>query len=257
EAELAPAVEGEYISLAFLEKKLPPLDDGAVLSFERQGHCSIRQVFSSDEMELLVPSVKAAFAEQELAALQQKVSVYFRESALAAARDDPDALRAQLEQLPPEQIPFLQARGCGGDGGGGGGKEAATVFNLFRSGGAHSELVRRLVTSKRLAAVASQLLGCDSRVLVYQDSVFVKRPGDGPTRWHSDLNMAPFDTNDFITIWIPLADVPAPEDGGTGLLFASRSHRDFALNYWQDPHAGEDLSERYREESYGAMALGE
>ena len=41
--------------------------------------------------------------------------------------------------------------------------------------------------------------------------------------------MAPFDTNDFVTCWIPLQIVPAQEDGGSGLSFASGSHR--SVNY--------------------------
>ena len=45
-------------------------------------------------------------------------------------------------------------------------------------------------------------------VRLYQDALFVKRPGDGETQWHSDLNTAPFDTNDFVTCWLPLHPVP-------------------------------------------------
>jgi hypothetical protein len=33
-----------------------------------------------------------------------------------------------------------------------------------------------------------------------QDSIFHKRLGDAPTRWHCDLNMAPLDTNRFLTV---------------------------------------------------------
>ena len=40
-----------------------------------------------------------------------------------------------------------------------------------------------------------------------QSTVFLKRPGDGPTHWHSDLNMVPIDTNQFVTIWIPLRPI--------------------------------------------------
>ena len=40
--------------------------------------------------------------------------------------------------------------------------------------------------------------------IVAQSNVFMKRPGDGPTNWHSDLNMVPIDTNQFVTIWVPL-----------------------------------------------------
>lgn len=50
---------------------------------------------------------------------------------------------------------------------------------------------------RRFGHVAAQLLGVP-RVRLYQDSIFTKRSGDGPTLWHSDLNMAPFDTNDFV-----------------------------------------------------------
>ncbi len=48
--------------------------------------------------------------------------------------------------------------------------------------------------------------------------------------------MAPFDTNDFLTVWIPLQAVPSAEEGGSGLSFASASHRDFALPFWSGPN---------------------
>lgn len=50
--------------------------------------------------------------------------------------------------------------------------------------------------------------------------------------------MAPFDTNAFVTCWVPLQPVPAAYDGGTGLCFATASHRDFALPFWSDPRSG-------------------
>lgn len=50
----------------------------------------------------------------------------------------------------------------------------------------------------RFGHVAAQLLSVP-RVRLYQDSTFMKRSGDGPTLWHSDLNMAPFDTNDVVS----------------------------------------------------------
>ena len=64
-------------------------------------------------------------------------------------------------------------------------------------------LIRSLVTSRRLASVAAQLLG-EKRVRVYQDCIFVKEPGFTPTNWHSDLPISPLDTNSFVTAWIPL-----------------------------------------------------
>ncbi|CAM9250110.1 unnamed protein product, partial [Hapterophycus canaliculatus] len=118
------------------------------------------------------------------------------------------------------------------------------------------ETIERLVLSPRLAHVAAQLLGCE-RVRLYQDSTFCKRPGDGPTRWHSDLNMAPLDCNDFVTAWVPLDAVPAREDGGSPLVFASKSHRDFALNHWQDSRLRGDLTGRYREKDHAPLSAGD
>ena len=53
--------------------------------------------------------------------------------------------------------------------------------------------------------------------------------GFGETNWHSDANMVPLDTNRFVTLWLPLR--PLREDDAA-LVFASGSHRDFALPYW-------------------------
>lgn len=45
----------------------------------------------------------------------------------------------------------------------------------------------------------------------------------------------------FLTFWMPLTPVPA---GGSSLVYAVGSHRDFALPFHHD--ADEDLSGRYR-----------
>lgn len=68
--------------------------------------------------------------------------------------------------------------------------------------------------------------------------------------------MAPLDCNDFVTAWIPLEEVPAKREGGSPLVFASRSHRDFALNHWRDSRLREDLSGRYREKDHAPLAAG-
>lgn len=122
-------------------------------------------------------------------------------------------------------------------------------FNPWRSHPAIAAYAR----SARLASVAARLLNTD-RVRLYQDCIFQKRPGDSPTGWHADLKMAPLDTNSYVTVWIALDDVPAYDDGGTGLHFVSGSHRDFALPFWygdalkrggRDGEEEFDLSERY------------
>ena len=68
--------------------------------------------------------------------------------------------------------------------------------------------------------------------------------------------MAPLDCNDFVTAWLPLAPVPSIREGGSPLVFASRSHRDFALNHWQDPRLRDDLSGRYSKKHYAPLNAG-
>ena len=101
------------------------------------------------------------------------------------------------------------------------------------------------IMSRRLARIAAELLGADEsegdRVRLYQSCVFVKPPGFGETNWHSDANMVPLDTNRFVTLWLPLR--PLQEDDAA-LVFASGSHRDFALPYWHTLEGMEDLESR-------------
>jgi ectoine hydroxylase-related dioxygenase (phytanoyl-CoA dioxygenase family) len=47
--------------------------------------------------------------------------------------------------------------------------------------------------------------------VLFQDCVFLKEPGYAETNWHSDLRMAPLDTNDFVTAWVPLRAVQGGE----------------------------------------------
>lgn len=69
--------------------------------------------------------------------------------------------------------------------------------------------------------------------------------------------MIPLDTNEMITMWMPLVEIPPEEEGGSGLTYADGSQKDFALNYWSDPHAKEDLSGRYTVSSHGRMVPGD
>lgn len=46
-----------------------------------------------------------------------------------------------------------------------------------------------------------------SEVVCFQDCVFFKQSGYAETNWHSDLRMTPFDTNNFVTVWIPLRPI--------------------------------------------------
>ncbi|CAB1113097.1 unnamed protein product [Ectocarpus sp. CCAP 1310/34] len=239
DAEWAPTAPRADIQkgLTFLEAADFDVPAEDRLAFERNGHAVTRGVFSSKQLNALRPSIVQAFELQEMNALRQKVSVWFGDDDASELETAPQ-LRARLKRLTPEEVPFLQ------------------VFNMFRKDGPFRETIERVVLSPRLAHIAAQLLGCQ-RLRLYQDSTFCKRPGDGQTRWHSDLNMAPLDCNDFVTAWIPLEEIPAKREGGSPLVFASRSHRDFALNHWRDSRLREDLTGRYREKDHAPLAAGD
>lgn len=143
---------------------------------------------------------------------------YYRQNARTIAGKIGSIVECQefIESLgmdPLSDLPFLQH------------------FNTWRTEKSNTPTVRELCLSPYLAESASILMDVPT-VRLYQDSLFHKRPGDGWTPWHSDARMAPFDTSNMITFWIPLQQVPKPEEGGTGLLFVDGSHSDFALPYW-------------------------
>ena len=79
----------------------------------------------------------------------------------------------------------------------------------------------------------------------------MKRPSDEVTGWHSDLSLSPWDTNDFVTFWVPLEDMSR---SSSALIYASRSHNDFALNFW----GGEpDLEGRYNVVDHLPLSVGD
>jgi len=215
-----------------------------LLEFERSGHTTTRGLLPRDDVVALRRSVDRVYAEREVEALRQKARVLLGDeqqrqiehSAGAAEGAVKDALRRSIDGLPDGAVPFLQ------------------LFNLWRDSPAVAELWR----SPHLAGTAARLLGV-ARVRLYQDAFFLKRPGDGPTHWHSDLAMAPLDTNSFVTCWLPLHDIAAPEDGGSALVFASGSHRDVALHFWHgDPGCPVDGSDRgYPIRQGGALRMGD
>lgn len=208
--------------------------DKDVIAFMRDGHIVTRGLIDPSVIrEEVQPGIMELYNANSLTAWKHKLRVHLNIVSPPPEITVEDCER-MLKDVDSEDIPFLQ------------------LFNLWYQ----SDAARTLALSPDLGRVAAELLGVDG-VRLYQDTLFVKRSGDGPTRWHSDLNMAPFDSNDFVTCWIPLQDVPVQEDGGSGLTFASGSHRDFALPYWSDP-VETDLSERYAVVTdYGGFEVGD
>lgn len=214
--------------------KLPSLSDQ--LNYARNGHAALRNVLDAKLLKELKTEISKYCKKRELLAWQQKVEVAADSPSRAAACTSIEACQKELVRLGvPYSLPFLQ------------------YFHTSRD----LPEVRKIAT---LLAESAAVLMDVSSVRLYQDALFWKRPGDGPTPWHVDARMAPFDTSHLITFWIPLQAVP---EDGTALLFCSKSHSDFALPYWNSYKESETnhaspwnrLEERYESGYYGQDAL--
>src|ERR1700761_5922050 len=117
------------------------------------------------------------------------------------------------------------------------GKAFLQIMNLWRS----DEAVRKFVLSKRLAKIAADLMGVEN-VRLYHDQALFKEPGGGPTPWHQDQYYWPIDTNNTITMWMPLVDID--EDMGM-LTFASRSYVDGSVFNFEISDESETAYDEY------------
>ena len=215
------------------------IDLQAQLDYSRNGHAALRACLNPKALSAIRKDLMDHATDEELKAWRQKVQVASDSEKLAASCRTVEDCREQLELLGiTASLPFLQ------------------YFNTWRS----IPEVKDLAFS--LGQAASILLDVPN-VRLYQDSVFWKRTDDGPTPWHADAPMAPFDTTHMITFWIPLQDIPSD---GTALMFCSKSHSDYALSYWnpvdQEGEEGSEwsrLEKRYPKKTveHMPMALGD
>lgn len=208
------------------------------LQYARKGHAVMRNTIPPKTLQNIRKDLLNYCAEKDLESWQQKVEVALELSSSKVSKSYTTIIACQraLKKQAPDgivEIPFLQH------------------FNTWRT----IPSVQALVTSDPLTTYAQTLLDVSS-VRLYQDSLFHKRGNDGPTPWHSDARMAPFDTSKMITFWIPLDYIPPLEDGGTGLFFVSGSHSDFALPFWNRNDGNDSggeydrLDERYGGDNY-------
>lgn len=79
------------------------------------------------------------------------------------------------------------------------GKAFLQLYNLWKE----DANVKRLVFSRRLAQIASELLQVNG-VRLYHDQALFKEAGGGITPWHADQHYWPLSTDKTTTIWIPL-----------------------------------------------------
>lgn len=96
------------------------------------------------------------------------------------------------------------------------GRAFLQIMNLWEV----DEDVKKYTLAKRFAKIAADLLGVEN-VRIYHDQALYKEPGGGFTPWHQDQYYWPINTNNTVTMWMPLIDI----DVDMGMLtFASGSH---------------------------------
>jgi len=116
------------------------------------------------------------------------------------------------------------------------GKAFLKGMNLW----AKDEGVRRFVLSERFGGIAADLLGVNGE-RIYHDQALLKESGGGITPWHQDQHYWPLDTDNTITMWMPLIDV-SPEMGT--MRFTSGSHRD---GYLGDMPISDESEQKFEE----------
>lgn len=135
------------------------------------------------------------------------------------------------------------------------GKAFLQSFNLWRT----DPVIAEFVLAPRFAAVAASLLGAEG-VRLYHDQGLFKEPHGGRTPWHQDQFYWPLATDQTVTVWIPLVDVP--EEVGS-MTFVDGSHRMGDLRGREISDASDDEFGRLVEDqglsttTHGALAVGD
>ncbi len=141
-------------------------------------------------------------------------------------------------------------------------EERATYFKAFLQGHnlwTRDAAIKPFVFSARFAKVAAELMGV-AGVRLYHDQSLTKEPGGGHTPWHQDQTYWPLDTDDTITMWMPLVDVP--EAVGT-MTFADGSYARRDLGPWtigdesEAEFAGLVAREGFSTTTHGALKAGD
>jgi ectoine hydroxylase-related dioxygenase (phytanoyl-CoA dioxygenase family) len=81
------------------------------------------------------------------------------------------------------------------------GKAFLQIMNIWTK----SASVKEIVFSKRLAKIATDLMGVNG-VRMYHDQALFKEPGGGHTPWHADQYYWPLSNDNTVTAWIPLQE---------------------------------------------------
>ncbi len=134
------------------------------------------------------------------------------------------------------------------------GKAFIQVGQLWR----HSEIVRQFMQSRRMAQIATDLLG-STGVRLYHDQALYKEPAGGFTPWHVDQQYWPMESAKSVTAWIPLQATPI-EMGP--LCFGKGSHlrhigRDLEISDESERLIREEIKKQKIVEVFEPYELGE
>lgn len=135
------------------------------------------------------------------------------------------------------------------------GKAFLQIMNLW----ALDEAVEKFSMARRFAKIAADLMGVDG-VRLYHDQALFKEPGGGPTPWHQDQYYWPLDTDNTITMWMPLVDIPL-EVGS--MTFGTGTHRGGYLGELEISEKSDRVYEQMIADknialkNYGAMKAGD
>ena len=130
-------------------------------------------------------------------------------------------ISAKVAELTAEKLPLEQRSTYD--------KAFLQVGNLWLK----SDEARDFVFGKRLARIATDLMGCRG-VRLYHDQALYKEPGGGITPWHADQYYFPVSNENVVTAWVPLQNTPL-EMGP--LAFCEKSHR---LQHGRDLEIGDE-----------------
>ncbi|MGB2868886.1 MAG: phytanoyl-CoA dioxygenase family protein [Bacteroidota bacterium] len=99
---------------------------------------------------------------------------------------------------------------------------------------------REFILAKRFAKIAADLMDVDG-VRLYHDQALIKEPGGKPTPWHQDHYYWPLETENTITMWMPLIDV-TPQMGT--MSFATGSHKNKSFKQLPISETSQEYFER-------------
>ncbi|MCM3399745.1 phytanoyl-CoA dioxygenase family protein [Oceanobacillus profundus] len=117
------------------------------------------------------------------------------------------------------------------------------VTNLWT----RSETIRNFVHSPLLAEVAAKLLGVDG-VRLHYDCILFKKPKSNSTPWHQDQVAWPLDTDNTITLWLPLNKI-SEKLGSLKFINGSQKFGEISLR--------KAIREGLKEINYGCLEIGD